>query len=281
MGDYGAATPIYSKIYSERQKLFGPKHIATIIAQCNHGNHSRELRKFDLATNLLTNCVQIATEKLGENHTITLVAETCLALLQKNMGNLKEAEKLLREVHTKGQKCTGPWARDWDNSSRATNLALVLQLEGKIKEACEILQNCYSESEKILGQRHEFVLIDMHNLGAALFRAGEYVAAERILGQCYLVRIELLTNGHIRTFMTLWWWAITLVRLGNLEKARDQLWEVMRYLEEFYRSSKHRRVCICRELYEAITPIEQRKKEEDDGDFYRQQSTRRSFRPKV
>jgi len=265
MGDYMAAASMYSEIYNKRLELLGPENIATLVAQCNHGNHSRELRRFDIATDLLTNCAKISTKTLGENHTITLIAETGLGLLYKILGNLEEAEKLLAEVQKKGADCQDRWARDWDKLSRANNLALVLELSGKTDQACILFEDCYIESEKMLGQRHEFCMIDMHNLGAALIRADDNDAAARILGKCYQGRIDLLPDGHVRTLMTLWWWAISLVKLGKLDMAREQLLEVIYYLEKFYGSSKHKRVCICRDLYEAITPTKWKKNLHDDG----------------
>jgi len=256
MGDYKAAESMFQEVYNEKRRLFGPEHIGTIVAQCNYGNHLRELRKFENAAELLTECFRLASETLGENHTITLIAQACLGLLAKNVGDWEKAEKILTEVLRKGTECKGTWARDWDNLTRASNLALVLQLQGKVKEAYVHLENCYFESKKMLGERHEFVMIDMHNLGAALCRVGNHKAAEKILNKCYEGRIELLRNGHVRAVMTLWWWAISSIKLGKLEKAQVQLSEVMHYLKKLYGSSNHERVQACRELYDAVTTDE-------------------------
>merc|ERR1719193_1009993 len=244
---------MFESVYNERRRIFGPESIETIIAQSNYGNILRELRKFDKATDLLTDCFQLALKTLGKTHTITLIAQGNFGLLQKNLGNLKEAEKILTEVWRKGRYCEGKWARDWDNLTRASNLALVLQLQGRVKEACDLLEDCLFQSKKMLGERHEYVMIDMHNLGAARCRLGDSEAAEEILNKCYKGRIELLRNGHVRTLMTLWWWTISVIKLGNIWWARQQLSEVLHYLEKLYGSSSHKRVQICRRLYNAIT----------------------------
>lgn len=259
LGDYNDVEHMYTRIYMKRNEILGPESIATLVAQCNYGNHLREMRQFKVAGELLSDCVTVSSKTLGDHHPITLISKTCWGLLQKNIGNLDDAENVLREVCTNGINSTGPWSRDWDNSTRSSNLALILELQGNTEEALERLKFCHKESKKMLGIRHDYVLTDMHNLGAVMWRSGDIIGAEAILRSCYEIRSELIGPNNLRTLMTLWWWSIALVSLGKLDKAREQLWEAMLYLEEVY-GSTHFRVQMCRNLHEAITPSEWREK---------------------
>jgi len=255
LGDYSHAEQMYTKIYHKRNEILGPSDISTIVAQCNYGNHMRETRKFKIAKGLLSDCVNISKKNLGNDHPVTLISQTCWGLLQKNIGNLDDAEEILMEVCRNGATSTGQWTKDWDHLTQKSNLALVLGLQGKTLESLKLLRTCHEESNKMLGIRHDYVLTDMHNLGAIMYRSGDISGAVTILRECYEIRSELLGPTNLRTLMTLWWWSIALVTAGNLDKAREQLWEAMLYLEEVYGTS-HFRVQMCRKLHMAITPGE-------------------------
>jgi len=258
MGDFHAAEKMYHKIYYGRFESLGATNISTIVAQCNYGNCLREQQKLKVAGDLLFNCYQTAISTLGENHAVTLITQSCWGLLQKDLGNLNEAEKILRDVKQKGISCEGKWSRAADSMTRTSNVALVLQLQGKAREAVDLLKLCHSGTRRISGERHDFVFVDKHNLGAALCRSGEHSEAEEILRKCYDGRVELLGYENLRTLMTRWWYAICLIKLGDLEKGREHLEEVMLHLESFYGSSQHEQVCKCRRLYERINPPEWR-----------------------
>jgi len=234
------ALKFYKKAWKGLDNELGHNDKKTIVAKSNFGNQLREMGKFVEAENVLADCLKTAAEYFTKHDPVYLIIMNNYGLLKKNTGDLVEAESILRECQIEGLYSEVDGAKPWDNLTRLSNLALVFSAQGNYEKALKIFENCLANDKDVIGPRNPYTLIDIMNLGAVLWRLGEVRKCEEMLRFGYENCVEVVGLNHIITQMTLWWWTIALVKLGNMPKARANIRKLEKMLKNVYRKGDER-----------------------------------------
>lgn len=164
-----------------------------------------------LATNVGHAVLVAASQLLGGEHRVTLVARNEAALVHQAAGDLGRALPLYEESLAVSERIFGP--DHPDTLTFRNNLASAYQDVGNLTRATELYEQNLTDSERILGPDHPDTLTSRNNLASAYGQGGDHGRAvphlEEAVNRCHRV----LGPDHPQTK--------TLA--ANLEAARQAL----------------------------------------------------------
>jgi tetratricopeptide (TPR) repeat protein len=153
-------------------------------------------------------------EKLGPDHSFTLMSVLKLGNLLHTRGQLDEAESLYRRALKGKERTLGP--DHSDTLLSVNNLGSLLQTRGQLDEAEPLLRRALEGEERTLGPDHSVTLASVNNLGSLLHKRGQIDEAEPLYRRALEGSERTLGLDHSST--------LKLVdNLGSLLQARGQL----------------------------------------------------------
>ncbi|KAK0728575.1 hypothetical protein B0T26DRAFT_869597 [Lasiosphaeria miniovina] len=102
-----------------------------------------------------------------------------------------------------------------------SNLAIVIDNQGKYEEAEQIYRQALQLTEKVLGKEHPSTLNSMNNFANMLDRQGKYEEAKQMDRQALQLREKVLGKEHPSTLDSMNNLAIVLDRQGKYEEAEQ------------------------------------------------------------
>lgn len=216
-GRYDAAYQSSEKSYSERKKLLGNDHPATLTSMSILASVLGKQEKYVEGENLHRLTLEMRQKVLGKKHPNTLTSANDLAVVLYKQHKPKDAEELLRQTLETSQNVLG---KEHPVSLKSMNcLALVLHRRGKLKEAEKLHQQTLKTRQKVLGKDHPASLASMNNLALVLENQGNYEDAEELHGQTLEISQKVLGKEHPYTLMSMGNLAALLDNHGKHEDA--------------------------------------------------------------
>ncbi len=147
---------------------------------------------------------QFAEQKLGPEHSNTLISVNNIAELYRVQGRYGEAEPLFQRALAASEKALGP--KHSDTLISVNNLAELYRVQGRYKEAEPLFRRALAGFEKVLGPEHSNTLISVNNL-AELYRVqGRYGEAEPLFRRALAASEKVLGPEN----------PVTLISVHNL-----------------------------------------------------------------
>jgi CHAT domain-containing protein/tetratricopeptide (TPR) repeat protein len=197
-GKFNEAEGNFRRMLTIYERRLGPQHEDTAAALNSLALVLEKLGDYSGAETLLTRAVGIMEKKLGRNHPSTATVTSNLARVLDNQGkfsttqpaaggeaghiarraeeavrrgHLGQAETLHHQVLAIHEKTLGPDHPTTANSM--SNLARVLDIQGKYAEAEKLYRRSLSVREKALGPDHPDVATNLNNLAKVLQELGK------------------------------------------------------------------------------------------------------------
>jgi tetratricopeptide (TPR) repeat protein len=155
----------------------------------------------------------------------TLGAMNDLANVYYDNGNLKEAEKLHKEVLAAHKEILGE--NHPDTLKSMNNLATVYHDNGNLKEAEQMYKEVLAGCKEILGENHPNTLTGMNNLANVYHDNGNLKEAEQMYKEVLAARKEILGENHPNTLTSMNNLATVYCDNGNLKEAEQMYKEVL------------------------------------------------------
>ena len=210
---------ITEKVFKWRENNFGPEHELTLLVLeelaeslpciCNYSEMEKVCRRW----------VDSSQKLYGKAHIYTCKGYACLARSLAYLQRYDEAESLYESI----KKNYEIWFRVEDPSTVSMeswhNQALMLQSQGKLKEAERLYLQSLSASRKLSGRDHPESLITALSLGGIYLSQDRYKEAEAILLDTYERRKRILGSYHRDTIVAEYLYAKTLMKLNKYDEA--------------------------------------------------------------
>jgi tetratricopeptide (TPR) repeat protein len=162
------------------------------------------------------------SEKAYEpGHQTIATSQSNLALVLKDLGELKEARDLLRKALESAQKSFEPGHPSI--ALRQSNLALVLLDLGELEEAKDLLHKALESDQKSFEPGHPSIATSQSNLAMVLQDLGELEEAKDLLHKALESAQKSFELGHRSIALRQSNLATVLQDLGELKEARDLL----------------------------------------------------------
>jgi tetratricopeptide (TPR) repeat protein len=188
------AVEIGEKLLADNDRVRGPDHQETLIAQENLASAYRMSGRVNEAVPLLERVVSEQQRVLGGSDPRMLTSQHNLAHAYREAGRIGEAISLLERVLAECERLFGE--SHPDTLIPRGNLALAYQHAGRVGEAVALLERMVAECERVFGESHPNTLATWSALADAyriMGRAGEAVVLlervipeqQRMLGQSH------------------------------------------------------------------------------------------------
>lgn len=217
LGLYRPAQSLLEQVISDRRRLFGNDHPATLAAQhdlalaykrlgderalplarrtyearqrtlgrdhedtiVSLDEYADQIRRSDLpaAERLTRDALQRSRRTLGEDARMTMAVACNLSQIFRMRGSLDEAEKLNRDIYTRRQKLLGPDHPDTLNV--ASHLATVLYERGATDESLQLFTSALSGYQRAYGPDHNDTLRVRSNLAVLFWMGKRFAESEK------------------------------------------------------------------------------------------------------
>ncbi|MCO5988909.1 FxSxx-COOH system tetratricopeptide repeat protein [Actinoallomurus spadix] len=162
---------------------------------------------------------KVWTERLGERHEQTLVAELKLGKALRTLGHYSEAYR--HDLHAR-EILVADLGDDHERSLEAQGyICADLRCLGKFGEALEINQQLYAAARRRFGPDDPFTLEHAFFLGMILRLNGQPKEAEELDQDTHRRRSRVLGEDHLNTFSALAAMAVDGMELGRFRESRD------------------------------------------------------------
>ncbi len=161
--------------------------------------------------------VEYCVREYGEYESITLTAQSNLAVAYDNLGDYSKALDLNEKIYKLRCEILGE-----DHPSTLTslgNLSCTYANLGDNSKALELQEKVYLLRCEILGDKHPDTLSSLHNLAIAYGNLKDYSKAFELKEKAYVLRREVLGDEHPDTLMSLGNLAVAYSDLGDYTKA--------------------------------------------------------------
>lgn len=179
-------------------------------------------RRHEHAAALLRRALELSRGVLGHEHTDLTHTMSSLAMSLSNLGEIGEAETLLRDALNIQLRASRGLT-----TSRAgllmNELSVVLLSSGKVTEALSALQESIANATMVLPAGHPDFATMNANLGGLLFQLGEHEHALDTQLEGLRLRIAVAGDGSPYVPMHRRSLAETLLALGRIDEAQEQV----------------------------------------------------------
>ena len=170
---------------------------AQALAANGHAVADASRRELDLAGELLSRVLAARREILGGEHPATLVTCHHLCQLAQARGDLRNAEKGLRQLTATSTRVLGPEHRRTLDACQS--LADLRYASGDTVEADSLTRQVLTARMRILGPEHPATLVSQHSLALILRDQQDVAQARALLGIVVAARRRLLGARHQAT----------------------------------------------------------------------------------
>jgi tetratricopeptide (TPR) repeat protein len=212
------AEQILRHIVVEANRIMGPEHLNTMVAESMHGKILVQLGRFAEAQTVLESCIARLKSRLGDDHLNTLIARNQLPNALIGQGKIAAAEAECRDLLPRMIKTLGP---DHPETLTLSGTCAIISAEhgGDLGSAEQTLRDLVSRMSKAMGAEHPSTLLMINWLGEVLDRQSRWADAEPFLKHAYdgAVRAKLIrAHPEFRTE-----YVTCLQRLGKTAEARE------------------------------------------------------------
>jgi len=194
--------------------------------------HHIALGRYQLAKSFSMLALDIAQRSYASGHSSIATSQSNLAMVLKNLGELDEAQYLLRQaLHSDERSYV---AGHPSIAIGQSNLALVLQDLGELGEARELLRQTLLSAERSYAAGHPWIAIGQSNLAMVLKDFGELGEARDLLRQALQSDELSYAPGHQLIASSQSNLALVLQALGELGEARDLLRQALQSAERSF-----------------------------------------------
>ncbi len=159
---------------------------------------------------------------LGEKNRDALDALTSVAVIDRKLGKLDEAERLYNRILAIERAAFGE--KDPATLKTMSNLAVVYQHRGQYERSAAINRKVLESQRQVLGFEHTDTLITMNNLGVNYSHLGRLDEAGRIYKQLLEIRRRVQGPEHPDTVFTSNQLAVVYARPGGNPDAAEKLY---------------------------------------------------------
>jgi tetratricopeptide (TPR) repeat protein len=165
------------------------------------GSYLYARARYEEATLLLEQALQISQEQLGIDHPGTAMGLNNLANLYRVQGKYTQAEPLYKQAL---QICEGQLGMEDPYIATSLNgLALLYERQEKYREAESLLKRSLEIRERLLGTEHPDTAQSLNSLALLYERQEKYREAESLLKRALEIRERLLGTEHPDTTQSL------------------------------------------------------------------------------
>ncbi len=187
--DFARALVIFEAHYGRRHPVFA-SHLSHL------GGVLLELREPQAAFGLLEEAVGVLESSPAEHRTELAKARIHLAGALGALGQATKADEILKKI-----------LAEEPTESRVAAAAIsargrLARQEGRLRAARDYFKRAVEIAEKVLGEKHPFVAVDLHNLGLTLGDLGQEREAETVLRRAESLFAEKLGDRSPRVAWT-------------------------------------------------------------------------------
>jgi tetratricopeptide (TPR) repeat protein len=192
--------------------ILGERHESTMRITLSEAVALFRLNNYDEALKI---CVRLRFVSKGEEHSLTLVTSSLMALSLGRLGKFEEELEMQEEILRIRLKLNGPEHKN--TLSTLHNKAFALFSLGKHEESLELFQNVYDIRRRVLGENDASTLNTRYFIALALQEKGKLDEALHIFESVYESRKCILGEDHPDTLDTLLDKGITLGMLNQID----------------------------------------------------------------
>ncbi|KAI0868749.1 TPR-like protein [Hypoxylon argillaceum] len=175
-------------------------------------------------------------ERLGLEHTDTLVIMDNLGIVLNKLGKYKEAEQMHQQAFQLLKKNLGP--KHPNTIASMDNLGIVLNKLRKYKEAEQMHRQAFELTKENLGPEHLTTLNNMENLGAVLYSQGKYEEVEQMFQRAFELKKKKLGPTNPDTVLSMDNLGAVFHKLGKYEEAKQMHQQALELKKEEF-GQKH------------------------------------------
>lgn len=225
MGEFEEAKALFERAIRLHESRFGPDHPRTAATVCALGVALLEFGELQEARSCLERALTVHDDTLGEDHHYTGRCAAALAGVLYKLGDYERARQLADRSHRIYEAAFGP--DDRRTAMAASMLSSNLKATGEFVRAKEMQARAIQIIEEAHGPDSAQLVTMLTNYAQMVnpFLAREYY--ERALRICE----ASLGPEHPRTANTLHDLAVTLRKLGEIQKTKENLERSLRIRE--------------------------------------------------
>jgi tetratricopeptide (TPR) repeat protein len=184
---------------------------------------------YSFAEPLYRGCLEVAQQRLGEDHPDVAMSLNNLAVLYYSQGKYEEAEPLLHSALEMYKRLLGE--NHQDVASSLNNLAQLYSSQGKYEEAKPLLHSALEMYKCLLGEDHPDVAMSLNNLAQLYYSQGKYEEAEPLYHLTLEKRTCVLGKDHPDVAMSLNNLAVFYYSQGKYEEVEPLLRSALEMLK--------------------------------------------------
>jgi Flp pilus assembly protein TadD len=177
------------------------------------------------ARSIYEKVVQLAVDRLGEEHPGTLASMNNLAVTLRAQGDLLGARELLEQTLEVRRRVFGE--EHADTLSCMADLASTLRAQGDLQGARELQEQTLQVERRTLGEEHPSTLTSMNNLAVTLRAQGDLRGARELQEQTLEAHRRILGEEHAGTLSSMNNLAGTVRAQGDLPRAKELLQQTL------------------------------------------------------
>ena len=198
LGDYQAAEAHLLRLHQLVEKA--PDAYARYDALHALGRLYAVQGRLKEAAPLLARAWEAARVDLGTDHPDALLFGQDWAHTLLHLGQYPEAEKVMRDLHQRRLRVSGPLHHD--TLSLENNLAVLLLQQNRYPEVEKLLRGYLDKLQRSLGTEHPSFLIASMNLGVTLVHLGRFAEGEKMLQETAATQARVQGPDHPDTLHT-------------------------------------------------------------------------------
>jgi serine/threonine-protein kinase len=215
-GQFGEAKDLYKRALAISETTLAPQTDVSAVLDDLAQIYSRELQ-WELAKQTYERALDVDRRVLGDDHPRVAIHLQNLAVVAQNMGDLKRAEALYRDVILRQERAYGD--RHPETAVTKGNYGFLLQREGRLAEAEPLLRDVVATRLSLHGPDHYQVGYARVSLGWLLLDKGDLQGAESEFRQALAIYDKSLPANHQWRAALLMQFARLLVDRGKPEEA--------------------------------------------------------------
>ncbi|MBD2730330.1 tetratricopeptide repeat protein [Nostoc sp. FACHB-892] len=184
--------PHITEVATHLSQYLSDENLITLFTKLAWFYQGQEL--YQQAESWLKQCVKLAQNRLGLEHTDVAASLNHLAGLYKSTRRYSEAEPLYQQALELRKRLLGD--NHLDVATSLNNLALLYESAGRYKEAEPLLEQALELKKRLLGEEHPDVATSVSYLALLYESTGRYSEAELLYQQALKLWKRLVGEEH-------------------------------------------------------------------------------------